>query len=166
MKKVVKKVEDGMVVAVPLREEPGYLLCVVARSMHSASVSGEILGYFFSPILNEIPTDVLDLNLNAVDALCSVRTGTRRILEGKWRAVGKLDPFVRGDWPIPTYGRIYEPEPAYAWKIQFKDDRLDGGRIETRVSAEEAGSYPTDELWGVDIAVVPAMRALRKRTVH
>lgn len=166
MKKAVKKVLEGMVVAVPLRGEPGYLLCVVARTKNSASVSGEILGYFFGPVLSQAPAEGHAVHFEASTALCSVRTGTRRIFEGKWKVVGSVDPFIRNEWPIPTYGRIFEPDPEYAWTIQFRDDRLDGRRIETRVSAEEAGRYPIDEIWGEDIAVVPAMRALRSRTVH
>jgi hypothetical protein len=166
MRKVVKVVEEGMILAVPVVDGSGFLLCVVARVINPSSVGGGLLAYFFGPLLKGIPDADLVGSLCPEVALCAVRTGVRRVLEGKWIVIGRLEPFRRTEWPIPTYGRVFEPEPELAWKVTFQDDRLDGERIETQVTPEEARRYPQDTAYGVDIAVVPALKALRERINH
>lgn len=90
-------------VAVPPRDD-GYAVGIVAR----ANSEGVLLGYFFGPRRNEVPSlaDVADLDPHA--ALLVRTVGHLGLRKGAWQIMGAADDWCRGDWPVPAFVRYEE----------------------------------------------------------
>lgn len=159
-----RKVREGEVVAIPATDGNGYLLGVVARVEKNRSLGAAILLYIFAPRWIDIPVLGDAGELLPANALSVVLTGVRRIIEGVWPIVGTLDYFEKSEWPIPVFGRISLSTPVKAWLVCFSEDRIGAGapREEWEVSVEEARKYPTEAVWGVDVAAFEATKRLRE----
>jgi hypothetical protein len=91
--------------AVPLRGG-GYAAGIIARAMPRKE--DVLLGYFFGPRRDTIPTlDELSAR-SASDAALVERFGDLGILDGTWPLVGHTDRWNRGAWPTPAFGRFEE----------------------------------------------------------
>jgi hypothetical protein len=159
-----KSAIEGLLVAVPATDGVGYVVGLVARAEKSRSLGAAILVYFLPPRLRRVPhlDDVPALSRDA--AISVVRTGVRRIVEGAWPIIGTMQGFRRSDWPIPLFGGVSLGQPGLAWIAEYTDDRIGVGapRSERVVSAAEAGRYPSDSVWGVDIAAHGATERLKE----
>ena len=159
-----RKIKEGEVVAIPATDGQGYLVAVVARAEDSTSLGAEILLYMFGPRWDNVPKFENMEKLEPGNALDIVRTGVRRIIEGRWPAIGILDTFNKADWPIPIFGGISLSVPGYAWLALYSEDRVGMGapREEWQVSPEEARRYPADAANGVDVAAFDATKKLQE----
>ncbi|KYH42966.1 immunity 26/phosphotriesterase HocA family protein [Branchiibius sp. NY16-3462-2] len=134
--------QEGDWFAVPLRTG-GYAIGLVAR----ASRDGILLGYFFGPRRDEIPslTDVDDLAQG--DALLVGRFGHLGLEQGRWPIVGRLANWSRDAWPMPALVR-YEELSGRSFKVTYAED--DPSRLvrEDRILPGAAEQRPRDGLMG------------------
>lgn len=158
------KVTEGLLVAVPATDGDGFIVGLVARVERSRSLGAAILVYFFAPRLRRHPHVDELVALTADHAISVVRTGVRRIVEGKWPIIGELGGFQKSDWPIPLFGGVSLGQPGLAWLVEYTDDRIGVGapRSERIVSVAEAERHPADAAHGVDVAAYQATERLKE----
>lgn len=158
------QVSEGLLVAVPAVDGEGYIVGLVTRAERSRSLGAAILLYFFAPRWRRIPALEEIGALRREEAISIVRTGVRRIAEGKWPIIGLLVGFEKTDWPIPLFGGVSVGQPGLAWLVQYTGDRIGIGapRSERIVSVAEAQRHPSDSAWGVDIASHEATERIKE----
>jgi Immunity protein 26 len=135
---------EGDWFAVPLRGG-GFAAGIIARAMPRKE--GVLLGYFFGPRRDRVPTlDELSA-LSASDAAFVERFGDLGILDGTWPLVGHADKWDRDAWPTPAFGRL-EELTGRAFKVIYDD--ADPNRVirEERIDPSELASMPKDGLSG------------------
>jgi hypothetical protein len=96
---------EGDWFAVPLREG-GFAVGVIARAMPHKE--GILLGYFFGPRRDDVPTLDELKSLSASDAVLVDRFGHLGLVRGTWPLLGRIDGWDRGAWPTPAFGRFEE----------------------------------------------------------
>jgi hypothetical protein len=136
--------QEGDWFAVPLREG-GYAAGIIARAMPHKE--GVLLGYFFGPRRDTVPTlDELS-SLSASDAALVERFGDLGILDGTWPLVGHSGEWNRDAWPTPAFGRL-EELTGRALKIIYDDADPNRFLREERIEPSELASLPKDGLSG------------------
>jgi hypothetical protein len=133
---------EGDWFAVPLREG-GYAVGLIAR----ANADGVLLGYFFDPRREAVPS-LSDVEvLTPDDAIRVGKFGHLGLKQGKWPILGRLQDWDRQAWPTPAFIR-YEELSGRSFKVFYDDD--DPNRLvreeEIRPGVDEQG--PKDGLMG------------------
>jgi hypothetical protein len=128
--------------AVPLREG-GFAVGVVAR----ANPQGVLLGYFFGPRCEEVPTlkDVRGLKPHA--AILVGMFGDLGLMQSKWPIIGRLDDWDRGEWPMPVFIR-YEELTGRSFRVFYHDDDPNKVVREEQVPPGTAEQGPKDGMMG------------------
>lgn len=136
--------KEGDWFAVPLRTQ-GYGVGRVARM----SGRGLVIGYFFGPKHNQLPTveDVIDLTPD--DAILIRRLGDLGLLEGEWPIIYRPEPevWLRNDWPLPAFGSI-AVDQSRAWRTEYSEEDINKVIREAQVDVEQARHLPDDALAG------------------
>jgi hypothetical protein len=135
---------EGDWFAVPLRGG-GFAAGFIARAMPRKE--GVLLGYFFGPKRDTVPTLDEISSLSASDAALVERFGDLGILDGTWPLVGHTDRWDRDAWLTPTFGRS-EELTGRAFKVIYDD--TDPNRVlrEERIDPSELATLPKDGLSG------------------
>ena len=107
---------EGDRFAVPLRDS-GYAIGVVARSSRNGKV---LLGYFFGPRRNELPTSSAVADLNADEAIKVCRFGDLSLLDGEWPIIHRPTSWDRNEWPMPAFARTELPD-GRRWRVEYDD---------------------------------------------
>ena len=130
---------EGDWFAVRLRDG-GFAVGVIAR----ASPDAALLGYFFGPRHDEVPTlaDVVDLRWE--DAVFICRFSHLGLIGGSWPILGQLEDWDRIDWPIPVFVR-YEVTTGRSFWVYYDDD-LTMPLREKQVTPGLAEQGPGDDL--------------------
>jgi hypothetical protein len=120
---------EGTCFAIPLRTA-GFAVGLVARA---TSYGPHVLGYFFGPKRDHVPTmdEVGELRARATAKVA--RTGDLHLLDGRWPVIGRLRHFQREDWPFPKFRRA-DAITRRAWAVEYADD--DPGRAIAKVPIE------------------------------
>ena len=134
-------VVEGLWFAVPLRGG-GYGAGLVAR----VNRGGVLLGYFFGPKRQDVPTLDAVAVLRPDDAVLVQRFGHLGLEQGTWPALGKLPDWDRTVWPMPVFVR-FEELSGRSLHVYYDDD--DPNRIirETQVAPGTAEHGPRDGLF-------------------
>ena len=135
--------KEGDWFAVPL-QDGGYALGLAAR----VSRGGAILGYFFGPRHETVPTVEDTQGLTSKDAIYIGVFGDLGLLYGEWSIVHRPDAWQRDPWPMPEFGRVDSIDATIAFRTAYNENRLTEAIRETRVSPEEARSLPKDSSLG------------------
>lgn len=109
---------EGSIFSVPLRSE-GFAIGVIARI--SSDNSGGLLGYFYGPKLNFLPSKDFPVSLKPKESLRILRFGDLSLINGEWKIIGSIDNWNRKDWPMPDFVRKDEISKK-AWRVKFSDD--------------------------------------------
>ena len=144
---------SGHSFAVPLRTS-GFAVGIVAR----ANPNGILLGYFFGPRHDDIPSvhDAKDLKAN--DALLVCRFGHLGLTQGTWPLLGRLEGWDQSDWPIPVFVR-YEELSGRSFSVFYADDDPNKVIREEQVPPGSSEQGPKDGLFGAG-AVEKVLTAL------
>jgi hypothetical protein len=95
-----REYEEGEWCAVPLRRG-GYAVGLIARKGRG----GIILGYFFGPRRDSVPTvDELE-KLTSKDATLVAMVGDLGLIQAEWPLLGKDVAWSREAWPVPRFLR-------------------------------------------------------------
>jgi hypothetical protein len=147
---------EGDWFAVPLRDG-GFAVGIIARAMPRKE--GVLLGYFFGPRRDELPTLEELSSLSASDAVMVKTFGDLGIIRGEWPLLGRLDGWDRAAWPTPEFGR-FEELTGRAFKVVYDDN--DPNRVirEERVEPSELHVLPKDGLSGAGFVETRLTRLL------
>jgi Immunity protein 26 len=132
---------EGDLFAVPLRDG-GFATGVVARANPKAA----LLGYFFGPRREAIPTlaDVASLKPN--EAVLVGRFGHLGLTQSTWPIIGRLTNWDRAEWPTPVFTRFEELSGRTFTAIYDDDDPAKLLREE--LASGPAATGPNDGLMG------------------
>ena len=137
---------EGNCFAVPLCEG-GYARGVVARM----NKKGFVLGYFFGPKftkLDDVRVTPDMIPANSIDVTLFSYLG---LVTNEWTVIGKIDPWIREDWPIPIFGFV-EPILKKWGELRYTSEK-DLSSIPAysqRVSVEEASQHLESGLSGAE----------------
>lgn len=132
--------KEGDWFAVPL-QNGGHGLGRVAR----ANGRGIVLGYFFRPRREGMPTEEETIGLCPADAVLVRLFGDPGLLDGSWPIVARTASWDRTEWPVPAFGKIDAVDGRGA-RAEYSDT-LELLRI-TPMSSDEARQLPEDGLSG------------------
>jgi hypothetical protein len=133
---------EGDWFAVPLRDG-GFAVGVVART----NPDGVLLGYFFGPRRDEVPSlDELG-SLKPHDAVLVAMFGHLGLQKGTWPILGQIDGWDRLGWPMPAFVR-YEELTGCSFKVLYDDNNPNKVIREEQVQPGAAEQLPKDGLYG------------------
>ena len=132
---------DSSVFLVPLKDG-GFARGVVARTAPGGKM---LLGYFFGPRLAAQSEAVLS-QLEASDAVLSLRFGDLGLFKGIWPIIGKLPSWDPAKWPMPNAVRR---DPLGKIKpILIRYDDNDPSEILSEAVLERDNGLPAEGLAG------------------
>jgi Immunity protein 26 len=140
---------EGTCFLVPLREG-GYARGVVARM----NGNGIVFGYFFGPKLEKKEDGRIDSTLRPTNAIVSSKFGGLGLLKGEWPVIGKIEPWIRADWPLPPLFRADE-RAQIGFISHYDDNSLRCVREEKiKLGKIDTSKFPEDSLWGYGAAEI------------
>lgn len=123
--------KEGTWFAVPLRQG-GFAIGLIARTTPRGKV---ILGYFFGPRRESVPTVSEISGLFPDDAIRILRFGDLALIEGKWPVIDHCVPWDRSNWPMPPFVRI-DDISGKLWKVYYSDTDPNRALKEEPISGE------------------------------
>jgi hypothetical protein len=132
----------GDVFAIPLADG-GFAVCLAAR----IDGGGTVLGYFFRPRRDHLPTTHDVGALRREDSFEVAMFGDLGLIEGRWPVLGTATDWKAECWPVPTFGRIDIVSGNRAWRVQYRDPDLKWMSDE-EINVEQARTLPRDRLMG------------------
>jgi hypothetical protein len=148
---------EGDWFAVPLRDG-GFAVGIIARAMPRKE--GVLLGYFFGPRRDEVPTLEELGDLSASDAVMVEMFGDLGLIRGEWPLLGRVNGWDRSAWPTPEFGR-FEELTGRAFKVIYDDDNPNRVVREEQVDPNELAGLPKDGLSGAGAVERMLTRMLR-----
>lgn len=133
---------EGDWFAVPLRDG-GYAVGVVARM----DGRGGVLGYFFGPRRDTVPSLEEVHDLDPGQTLRIIRFGDLGLIENEWPIIGQSKAWERDHWPLPDFGRLEEVS-GRALRVEYSEDNLAAAAGETQGPRDEVAKLPRDALSG------------------
>jgi hypothetical protein len=145
--------KEGTWFAMPLRNG-GYAVGRVAR--HSGD--GCILGYFFAPRRDTVPSLVEVEHLEPLSAIKILMVGDLGFIEGSWQVIGNSATWEREKWPIPFFMRT-DDIGKVSWRVIYSDDNLYTPAKEERIPYNSSG-YEDAGLYGSGAAEIAVTQLL------
>lgn len=143
MKRGKRTIKEGDVFLVPLIESPKYAIGVAARSSR-----GIVLGYFFAPPLDSIPSMDIAESLAPDETIATKMFGDPGLLKKQWPVLGKHPNWDRSEWPIPVFLRTDDISGRHSF-VYYEDDLLDWKIAAAELSSQvDVERYPRDSLAG------------------
>lgn len=137
-----KPYQEGDYFAVPLRNG-AFARGRVAR----VGRSGVLLGYFFGPPLNALPSEEDHTQLLPADAVLIGPFGDLGLTKGRWPILRTGDSWVREQWQCSHFLR-YEELTGRNFLVEYFDDDPSKMMSEQEVSREAVGTFPKDGMMG------------------
>jgi len=150
---------EGDCFAVPLCEG-GFARGVVARM----NKKGKILGYFFGPKFSKIDDVHVTPDIIPANSIDVTFFGDLGLVTNEWTVIGKIDPWVRENWPIPIFGFV---EPIWKkWgELRYTPEKDLMAMIIQRVSVEEASKHLSSGTSGSEAVEIYLTKLLRDSNV-
>jgi hypothetical protein len=148
------QIREGDWFAVPLRSS-GFGAVLVAR----ANPEGVLLGYFFRPRSERLPSLDGLRNLGLASAVLVAKFGHLGITSGAWPLLGRLDGWDRLRWPMPVFGRLEELS-GRAFRVFYNNDDPNGWLRDEPTSINDALQLPRDRLLGAGAAEIVLTKLL------
>ena len=148
--------EEGDWFAVPLRDR-GYAVGLVARRPKNARV---LLGYFFGPRRDDVPSLDEVSSLSPEQAVSALRFGDLSLVNNEWPVIGRSPSWDRLRWPMPTFVRT-EPLRGITWKVHYPNDNPRGNPTLERVKGNLA-DFEKDGLYGAGAVEIHLTEILNK----
>lgn len=109
--------QEGDWFAVPLRDG-GYVIGLVARAAPGGKI---LLGYFFGPRRDRVPTLTELGPLQASRAALIAQFGDLGLIERSWPIIGHFDVWNRKAWPMPRFVRT-DAVSGQTRLVEYADD--------------------------------------------
>lgn len=145
MSKQALPYEEGDWFAVPLAHG-GYGIGLIARV---GARGGIVLGYFFGPCRNGLPSATDKPALRPIDAILICQFCDPALMSGEWAIVSRSEEWHREEWPQPAFGHVDAVDSSKAYKREYPPNNPSELFVrETPISLEEALLLPKDGLYG------------------
>lgn len=135
--------QQGDWFGVPLRIK-GYAIGRITR----VAPGGKLLvGYFFGPPREQLPSDPDAEGLRPDDAALICRFSDLAFLRNEWPLLGSRNPAMVQEWPVPLFAR----QDAVSGEVRLIRYRDDDPRIESEATTspgEHPSVYAPDGAWG------------------
>ena len=138
---------EGDWFAVPLRDG-GYGIGIVARANPKAA----LLGYFFGPRRDGVPTVDEVRELRSSDAVLVGMFSHLGLTQAKWPILGRLAEWDRSEWPMPVFVR-YEELTDRSFHVTYDQDDPAQLLREDQIIPGTAEQGATDGLMGAGYVV-------------
>jgi len=148
---------EGDWFAVPLREG-GFASGIIARAMPHRH--GILIGYFFGPRRDVVPTLEDLAGLTASDSVLVRRFGDLGLLRKTWPLLGRLDNWERDAWPTPAFGR-FEELTGRSFKVIYDDANPNKVIREEIVDSYDLAGLAKDGLLGAGAVEIVLTGLLR-----
>ena len=147
---------EGDCFAVPLCDG-GFARGVIARM----NKKGVVLGYFFGPKILKITDIYITPDMIPANCIDASFFGHLGLVTNEWTVIGKIAPWIRGDWPIPIYGFI---DPIWKkWgELRYTSEKDLLTSVFQRVSVEEASLHLQNGLSGSKAVEIYLNKLLRE----
>lgn len=139
-----KPYKEGDWFAVPV-DNPGYVLGRIARVGRRGGI---LLGYFFEPLRDQLPTPQDVAHLTPEDAFNIGKFGDRGLVEDDWPIIHRPEHWSRADWPMPMFGRIGSFEGERGFRVRYDENELSLCMGTWPTTIEQALQMPSDGLAG------------------
>jgi len=134
--------KEGDWFAVPLRDG-GYALGMAAR----VDGEGGVIGYFFRPKYETLPTSDDIGNRRPEDAVFIANFGDLGFLEGTWKVVRSSVGWDRNKWPMPSFLRV-DCITGKAILVEYSENNLVHEVKNTPIDPISTHGLPEDGMWG------------------
>lgn len=148
-----RKFGEGDWFAVPLRDG-GFGVGLIARAKSSI-----LVGYFFGPKRETIPTLSDVASLRTSGAVLVARFGYLGLKEGNWPVLGRHEAWNAKQWPMPVFVR-YEELTGRSFNVFY--DGTDPNRLlaEEQIPPGLAEQGPSNDLFGAGSLEIRLTRLL------
>jgi hypothetical protein len=135
---------EGDWFAVPLSGGK-YATGLVARKSRRGDT---LLGYFFGPVRQRVPTEADVASYSPADAALISRFFNEPLVAGRWPIVASPDEWNRATWPIPEFHTPRSQElTGQSWAMRYSEDDFDQLVGQRPISHEEEARYPRDGIY-------------------
>ncbi len=152
--------KEGDWIAVTLRNG-GYAIGIITRARKGGIA---LIGYFFGPRYEQIPTmkDVKDLKPSDAVLICDY--GDLGLLNKTWSVIGHSRCWDRSEWPMPVFVRrdSITNKPS---KIYYSEENPNTEVFEDICSEEEADELPEDGAWGYGAVEIKLSMLLNSQSI-
>ena len=154
---------EGDWFAVPLRDG-GWAAGRVARMPPRPKRGIHLLGYFFGPRRDRVPTLDEIMGLEPEAAISVERFHDLGLVEGRWPVLGGGGPGWAGErdrWPMPAFGFHVETLGRY-YRREYPDDPRQPMLCQVRTTPEAYARLPRDGfafVWAVEIRLTHLLAA-------
>ncbi len=136
----------------PLRNG-GYCRGVAARM----NGKGIAFGYFFGLRIKKKEDATIDATLRPTNAIVLSMFGDLGLLKGEWPVVGRIEPWIKADWPLPP---LYRTDAlGQAGYISYCDDKLNFAKEQmVKIGEIDTKKFSKDSVWGYGAAEIHLTR--------
>jgi hypothetical protein len=153
-----KNYRESDVFAVPLRDG-GFAVGVVACS----SAGSIILGYFFGPRHEVVPTSDVACQLNPTEPVLIRLVGALGLLNGEWPIIGSIDNWESEKWPLPKFLHENPSRPEECFLVTYNRKNLNAPPVAVEpIDCALASGYPEDVMSGYGAVEIRLTRLLPK----
>lgn len=139
-----KQYNEGTWFAVPLRNDSGFAVGVVARCVPRKRI---ILCYFFGPRRTEAPRLEDVQHLQPSEALRILRVSDLSLTCGDWPIIGKVSTWNREKWTMPKFFR-HDPLSGQSWLVVYSDNDPSDALKEVRLRDDDKVVSIQNSLFG------------------
>lgn len=150
---------EGDTFAVPLDPMGGFGIGVIARTGRNI-----VLAYFFDihiATIEQWQKSKPSIQLASGTAIWIRCVGDLGLIEGTWPLIGKVEPWIRSEWPVPDFARS-EEFSGRAYRVVY-GDAIGSTPVEMPATAQELAGLPEDGLAGAGFAEARLSQLLRER---
>jgi hypothetical protein len=110
--------------------------------------NGKVFGYFFGPKLEKKEDATIDSTLRPTNAIVLAKFGDLGFLKREWPILGKIEPWIKGDWPLPPFFRT-DALGQVGYVSYYDDNSLRFVKEQmVKLGGIDASKFPEDSLFG------------------
>jgi len=121
---------------------------VIGRIARVGRRGGILLGYFFEPLRDALPSEEELTKLSASDAFNIEMFGDLGLVEDGWPIIRNQGSWNRDEWPMPSFGRLDSFRANRGYSVQYDENDLSQGIATIPITVELALRLPSDGLAG------------------
>jgi hypothetical protein len=154
-----QRYHEGDWFAAPL-EDGTFVLGRIARHHR-----GTILGYFFAPPFDRVPTLDETAGRQAGDSFTQLLFSHLGLRDGEWPVLGQAGTWDRAAWPLLEFERRIDwpGQEDRLYVVRRDEENLNQTVDELRVDLSETGKRPSDSLHGSKAVLVHLQQELAER---
>jgi len=159
------KYEEGQWFVVPLRDGTYCIGIIVRGNYHTRGG----LGYFFDKKYFTVPMADETYLMSKDNAILICKFGDLGIIHGEWPLINNGKPFLREEWPVPVFHRVFPLKDNTAVIVEY-DQNINGVERPLRETltrlTEDILKLPKDMLFGSGAVEIELTRAFNQKNLY